>query len=140
MHCHMNPKHYFAKAPFIEFSPEAIKSCVDLLTPRSVNITLLDKLSEKYSKADIPESWISDWEIIKPLPEFKLPKLNPLLPSIDLVQNYDFAKNLSKMPKKVYQNEITEVWHSAFSEKSNEHHCRFNIDVISPLPIKTIES
>lgn len=151
---HYDPRsHFFAKAPFIEFNPEAIKNCVNLLTPDTVNITLMDhKLSEedlnkvlpwyktKYSCEDIPEAWISDWKNAKPLPDFDLSKLkNPFIPDCELSQEFESSTKVSDIPRKIFQNETIEVWQSSDSQ-SNQYECHFAVDVISPFFKESIES
>ncbi|XP_076237531.1 nardilysin [Calliopsis andreniformis] len=149
--------HYFPPRDYItgsdlyfEYNPEAIRECLNYLTPDDVNIIIFDKkfddkefdkvepwFNTKYTDTEIPKEWIERWKTIEPLPDFHLP-----LPNIFLTDDFSLISlpaDIPKYPEKIYSDDLSEVWYRP-DPKFRLPECYMYFYVISPVPLSSPKS
>lgn len=139
------PRDYITGSElYFEYDPDAIRKCVDYLTPENVNIIILDKkfdekefdkiepwFKTKYTDAEIEPEWLERWKTIEPLEDFHLP-----LPNIFLTNDFSLITlpaDIPKYPAKVHSDLKSEVWYRS-DPKFGLPECYMNFYLISPLP------
>ncbi|XP_017752516.1 PREDICTED: nardilysin-like isoform X2 [Eufriesea mexicana] len=149
--------HYYPPLDYItgsdlyfEYNPEAIRGCLNYLTPDDVNIIIFNKkfndeefdkvepwFKTKYTDMEIPQEWIECWKTIEPLPEFHLP-----LPNVFLTDDFSLITippGVPKYPIKIYSDEITEIWYRP-DPKFGLPECYMYFCIISPMAVCSLKS
>lgn len=110
---------------YFEYNPEAIREIIDEINQPNFNIMitsthLYDKeitydLREKwfgteYCHRNVPIEWKKAWTDVQPYPEFAIPEENPYIAD-DFSISYKPEAALSRIPNKLIDNEVCELWH-----------------------------
>ncbi|CAH2005923.1 unnamed protein product [Acanthoscelides obtectus] len=136
---------------YYEYDPEGIKEIMDLLQPSSMNIMIVSKklpkdivydqtekwFGTRYTDREVPASWISKWESVKPYPEFSIPPPNPFITT-------DFSilekkENQPEYPQQLSDNPLYEIWYRQ-DQKFELPMAYYYLYLISPLSVKSARS
>ncbi|KAG5339115.1 NRDC protein, partial [Acromyrmex heyeri] len=133
MHFYPSRNYITGNKLYFEYNTTDIQTCLNYLTPETMNIMIfyhkdfdclkLNKVENwseaKYTKVDIPRETIERWKSIQPLPEFHLP-----LPNIFLPSDFSLIPIPAKVPKypvKLLSNSTLELWYHPQRSKHKKH-------------------
>ena len=150
MHLHPSTDYITGSDIFSDFDSDCIQTCMDHLIPENTFIIVIDnefkdeelKFVEpwyklKYSVDEIPNDWIEQWRIIKPMVEFHMPESNSfLITDFNLII---LPNILPESPVKIYDAYGVEVWYKP-DDQFRRPECCVYLHLMIPLTIQTIES